>query len=306
MRFVLTLISNPATRDLTADHARTAQQTLTNVGYHPGEPVWLAQNVACDLFFDIDTDLQTARTRIHSTVADALGGAPLDVVIQPDSNRRKHLLVADMDSTIIGQECLDELADFAELKDKVSAITKRAMAGEIEFEPALRERVGLLKGLDEGVLQQVFETRITLAPGATELVQTMRANNAVTCLVSGGFTFFTQKVADAAGFEFQKGNTLVSHDGKLTGEVREPILGRQAKLETLLEFQQQHGLESAQSIAVGDGANDVAMIKVAGMGVAIRANQVLIDAADAALAHGDLTALLYLQGYRAEDFVGDV
>lgn len=303
MQFVLTLIGNPATRDLTDSHVQDAQQSLTRAGCSMADPAWLAPDVACDVFFDTECDLVTARTTLGTAISDALGKAPVDVIIQLDSQRRKQLFIADMDSTIINQECLDELADFAGFKNQVSAITKRAMAGEIDFEPALKERVSLLKGLDASVLQQVFETRISLAPGATQLVNTMRANSAVTCLVSGGFTFFTQKVAEAAGFEFQRGNTLLSRDGKLTGEVGAPILGRKAKLEALLDFQEKFSLSSAQSMAVGDGANDVDMIKAAGMGVAIHANQVLIDAADAALTHSDLTALLYLQGYRAEDIV---
>jgi phosphoserine phosphatase len=305
MRFVLTLISDPAARNLTEECAQTALMSLTRAGMQAGNLVWLASRIACDIVFDTDTtNSDVSHASLETMIANDLGDAPLDVVIQSNRNRRKQLLVADMDSTVIEQECLDELADFVGLKAKVSDITKRAMAGKIQFEPALKERVSLLKGLDEHVLKEVFTKRITLTPGAAELVGTMRAHGAVTCLVSGGFTFFTQRVAAAAGFELQRGNTLLSDKGKLTGQVGEPILGRAAKLKTLSELQQNHYLSRDQTLVVGDGANDLAMIEAAGMGVAFRANQILMDGADVTIRHGDLTALLYIQGYHADEFTG--
>jgi len=224
-----------------------------------------------------------------------------DANILPGENRRKKLFVADMDSTIIGCECIDELADMVGLKPKVAAITERAMRGEIDFPVALRERVALLKGLPMETLARVFAERVRLNPGARALLATMRANGVHTILVSGGFTYFTSRVAAEAGFAEHQGNRLLDDGKALTGQVAEPILGREAKLRALEEAVGALGLSYADTMATGDGANDLDMIKKAGLGVAYHAKPVVAAAAAAAIAHGDLTGLLYLQGYRASE-----
>ncbi len=229
----------------------------------------------------------------------------LDANCVPAQDRRKRLLIADMDSTIIPVECIDEVADFAGVRAHVAAITERAMRGELDFEEALRARVALVEGLPEAELQAVYDQRVSLTPGARMLVRTMRANGAVTALISGGFTFFTQRVAAAAGFEMQQANRLLSAGGRLTGRVAEPVLGRAAKLEALQRIAGERGIALGETLAVGDGANDLGMIEAAGLGVAFRAKPIVADRARASIRHGDLTALLYLQGYRAEDFVAD-
>jgi phosphoserine phosphatase len=210
-----------------------------------------------------------------------------------------------MDSTIINVECLDELADFAGVKAQVAEITERAMRGELEFEGALRERVGMLKGLSLSALQQAYDERVRLNPGARTLVRTMAANGARCVLVSGGFTFFTGRVAEACGFHANRANTLIEAAGALTGEVGEPILGREAKLAALKEEAGALGLDLSRTLAIGDGANDLAMIEAAGLGVAYRAKPIVAAQADAKVDHADLTALLYFQGYRADQFVVD-
>jgi phosphoserine phosphatase len=228
---------------------------------------------------------------------------PIDVCVVPVEGRRKALLIADMDSTIIQQECIDEMADILGLKPRIAAITERAMRGEIPFEAALTERLALLAGLAEGDLQRVFDERITLMPGAPTLVATMRAGGAFTALVSGGFSFFTSRVAAAVGFDVNRANTLEVVDGRLTGRVVGPILGREAKLTALEHYRGEHGLAAAATMAVGDGANDLAMIKAAGLGVAYRAKPLVAEQAHAGIAHGDLRALLFLQGYARSEFV---
>ncbi|MGB9367083.1 MAG: phosphoserine phosphatase SerB, partial [Xanthobacteraceae bacterium] len=233
----------------------------------------------------------------------ALKDHPIDVVVQPLGSRRKRLFVADMDSTMIEQECIDELADYVGLKAHVAAITERAMRGEIAFEPALRERVALLKGLPVAVVDEVIEKRITLTPGGRTLVATMRANGAYACLVSGGFTLFTGRIAAMTGFDEHRGNTLMVKDGKLSGRVQEPVLGRDAKRATLIELRERLGLSPQDTLAAGDGANDIPMIEAAGLGVAYHAKPKVAEAAHARIDHGDLTALLYLQGYARADFV---
>jgi phosphoserine phosphatase len=224
-------------------------------------------------------------------------------VVQANANRRKRLLIADMDSTMIGQECVDELADRVGLKARVAAITERAMRGDIAFEPALRERVALLAGLPASVIAEVIAERIRLTPGGPTLVATMRANGAYTCLVSGGFTLFAERIAAMSGFDENRANRLVVTDGRLAGRVEEPILGREAKLATLKDLTARLGLETAATLAVGDGANDLAMLLSAGLGVAYHAKPVVAAQAHARIDHGDLTALLYMQGYRREEFV---
>ncbi|HET7086933.1 MAG TPA: phosphoserine phosphatase SerB [Rhizomicrobium sp.] len=227
-------------------------------------------------------------------------GKAWDINLVATEKRRKKLLVADMDSTIINVECLDELADMAGLKPKIAAITERAMRGELEFEAALKERVGMLKGLKLDALERTYAERVRLNPGAKSLLATMRANGAHTMLVSGGFGYFTSRVAEAAGFHTERGNTLLDDGAALTGEVGMPILGREAKLQALEEAVAALKIDFAESLAVGDGANDLAMIQKAGLGVAYHAKPVVAEAAGAAINHNDLTALLYLQGYSDE------
>jgi phosphoserine phosphatase len=239
---------------------------------------------------------------VKAAVDAALSDLPVDFCVQPWDGRRKRLLIADMDSTIIGCECLDELADFAGVKAQVSEITERAMRGEIGFEGALRERVAMLKGLPISALAECYQDRVRLNPGAQTLVKTMAGHGARCLLVSGGFRYFTSRVAEACGFDEDRANTLIEADGVLTGAVGEPILGREAKLAALLEEAARLGLDPAQTLAVGDGANDLAMIEAAGLGVAYRAKPVVAAQAHARVDHTDLTSLLYFQGYAAQDF----
>lgn len=227
-----------------------------------------------------------------------------DWALLPAAGRRKKLLVADMDSTVIGCECIDELADFAGRKHEISAITERAMRGELDFEAALTERVAMLKGLPVSALQQCFDERVRLNPGAETLVGTMRAHGARCVLVSGGFTFFTTRVATRAGFQAQRANTLLDDGARLTGEVGRPILGREAKLAALREEAAAFGVDPAEAMAVGDGANDLAIIKAAGLGVAYRAKPVVAAEADAEIKYAALDAALFFQGYARADFVG--
>jgi phosphoserine phosphatase len=228
----------------------------------------------------------------------------VDVVVQPAANRRKKLFLADMDSTMIGQECIDELADYVGLKGRVAAITERAMRGEAAFEPALRERVALLEGLPVSVIDEVIQERIKLTPGGRTLIATMRANGARSCMVSGGFTLFTDRIAAMIGFDESRANTLTLIDGhKLAGEVAEPIFGRDGKRAALIELRNKLGLAKADTLAIGDGANDIDMILEAGLGVAFHAKPKVATAAAARIDHCDLTALLYVQGYNRQDFV---
>ena len=255
---------------------------------------------ATDVILEAD-DLAAVRAALHP----ALDGQPVDWCVQPLAGRRKQLLIADMDSTIINVECIDELADFAGLKAQVSAITERAMRGELDFASALRERVAMLKGLPVADLQRVYDERVRLNPGARTLVRTMAASGARCVLVSGGFSFFTARVAQAALFQAHRGNSLIEKDGVLTGEVGEPILGREAKLAALKEEAAARKLDLTETLAVGDGANDLAMIEAAGLGVAYRAKPIVAAQADARIDHCDLTALLFFQGYEIGGFVTD-
>ena len=260
-----------------------------------GEPVVLGPDA-------IDLSVSGEIADLKAQVAAAIGDQPIDFAVQPAENRRKRLLIADMDSTIINVECLDELADFAGVKDKVSEITERAMRGELAFEGALRERVGMLKGLGVEALQSCYDQRVQLNPGAEILVRTMAQHGARCALVSGGFTFFTSRVAQAAGFHLNRANTLIEADGALTGQVGDPILGKEAKLAALNEETSALGLTPADALAVGDGANDLAMIEAAGLGVAYRAKPIVAAQAHAKVDHTDLTTLLYFQGYKASEF----
>ncbi len=242
---------------------------------------------------------------VRQAAREALEGAGVDYCVQSWDGRRKKLLIADMDSTVIDVECLDELADFAGKKAEVSAITERAMRGELVFESALRERVAMLKGLPAADLQACYDQRVRLNPGARTFVRTMAAHGARCLLVSGGFTFFTSRVAQAAGFHENRANTLGEADGALDGTVGDPILGREAKLAALEGEAGRLGIELSQTLAIGDGANDLAMIGAAGLGVPYRATPIVAAEADAKIDHADLTAALYFQGYRADEFVTD-
>jgi phosphoserine phosphatase len=296
MSLVATLICHPANPALDSTVVDGARAILSEAG--PAH--WLFDEVAVDIPFDSDEPIAAIVTRL----TQARGDLPIDIVVQPRIDRRKKLFLADMDSTMIGQECVDELADFAGLKAHVASITERAMRGDIAFEPALRERVALLKGLAVGVVDEVLKQRITLTPGGRELVATMRTHGAYTCLISGGFTLFTNAIAAMIGFQENRANELKVLDGKLTGEVAEPILGRAAKLATLIELREAFDLDNLDTLVVGDGANDLGMIEAAGLGVAYHAKPAVAAAAAARIDHGDLTALLYAQGYRREEFVG--
>ena len=264
-----------------------------------GMPIWLSPDRACDIPVSFASP-ELIEILPHGFVH---AGEGVDVNVLSPANRRKKLLVADMDSTIIGCECLDELADMAHLKPQIAAITEQAMNGEIAFEPALRERVTLLKGLALTALERTYKERVKLNPGAKALVATMKKHGARTCLVSGGFTYFTQRVAKDAGFDDNQANTLLDDGSRLTGEVKEPILGREAKLSALKAEIDKLRIAPEESLAVGDGANDLSMIQYAGLGVAYRAKPIVAEAAGAAIKYGDLRALLYLQGYSDADIV---
>ncbi len=294
MSLVATLVSTPTAPAVDADLVRRAADAL---GVSEA-PVVLAPGVAADIRFEGEN-----ASSAEALLREIIGRAPVDVFVQPETGRRKRLLIADMDSTMIRQECIDELAAELGLKDRISDITERAMRGEIEFEPALRERVGLLAGLPVSAVDTVLSSRISLMPGGRTLVQTMKANGAYCALVSGGFTHFTKAVAAMIGFDENQANTLLEKDGRLTGKVAEPILGRDAKRARLEFLAADQGLSFSETLAVGDGANDLAMIERSGTGVAYRAKPAVAEAADFRIDHGDLTALLYLQGYAESEFV---
>jgi phosphoserine phosphatase len=294
MTHVATLIAPPDA--LTAEAVERARAVLPGAA----APLWLAPAAAADIPFTLSAaaDQRALTERLRGLTSAT------DVVLQPTANRRKKLFLADMDSTMIQQECIDELADYVGLKSHVAAITERAMRGEIAFEPALRERVGLLEGLSVSVIEEVLHDRIKLTPGARTLVKTMRANGARTCMVSGGFTHFTDRIAAMIGFDENRANSLTVVDGyKLAGTVAEPIFGRDGKRAALIELRDELGLGKADTMAIGDGANDLDMILEAGLGVAYHAKPKVAAEASARIDHGDLTALLYVQGYRREEFV---
>jgi phosphoserine phosphatase len=294
MPLVATLVSHPARRALTPALANMATAAVGASAVR-----WLAEGVACDL--EVDAGRQAEE--IDAILRATLISEPIDVIVQPVGGRRKKILIADMDSTMIDQECIDELADEVGLKQHVAAITARAMRGEIAFEPALRERVALLKGLDLAIIDRIVGERITLASGARTLVRTMRANGGYAALVSGGFDVFTSRIAEKLGFHENRANRLIDAGGRLAGEVAEPILGRAAKADALHEIAARLGLTPADAIAVGDGANDLDMIRLAGTGVALHAKPAVAAEAKVRIDHADLTALLYLQGYSRDEFV---
>lgn len=287
---VVTLLTNPETPVL----ERVTVESLRNA-WGGSDAVWLDPGVAAE--FPVE-----AMPANRWEVWEGLQALRIDMVVQKAEGRRKRLLIADMDSTMIRQECIDELADEAGVGARVAEITARAMNGELDFEVALRERVELLKGLPEAVIARVLRDRITLMPGGTVLLATMKANGAYTALVSGGFTAFTQAVAGLLGFDENRANTLHVADGKLTGTVAEPILGKEAKVTALNEITARLGISPEQALAVGDGANDLPMLRAAGTGVALHAKPSVQAGCDVRVNHGDLTALLFLQGYSRNEF----
>ncbi|WP_040677399.1 phosphoserine phosphatase SerB [Rhizobium mesoamericanum] len=294
MALVATLVANPSNPVLTPMIAEQAAGAVTASGLY-----WLADGIACDIALRDGTDVEAARANILAVI----GSAAIDLVVQDAEMRRKRLLIADMDSTMIGQECIDELAAEVGLKEKVAAITARAMNGEVAFEPALRERVSLLKGLPISVVDEVISRRITLTPGGPELIATMKSKGHYTALVSGGFTVFTSPIAKTLGFDENRANVLLEDNGVLTGFVAEPILGKQAKVDALNDISAKLGISPEDAMAVGDGANDLGMLQLAGSGVALHAKPTVAAQAKIQVNYGDLSALLYIQGYRKSDFV---
>ncbi len=287
--FIATLLTNPLGPTLD----RTTVESLRNA-WGGGDAVWLSPGIAAE--FPVQPPLNAPE------VWASLQIMGIDLVIQPDSDRKKKVLLADMDSTMIGQECIDELAAEAGVGPHVADITARTMNGDLDFEDALRERVALLKGLSASVIDKVLADRITLMPGGATLVATMKVNGAYTALVSGGFTAFTQAIAARLGFDEHRANTLLSVEGRLTGQVADPILGRQAKFQALDDITARLGFTRSDVLAVGDGMNDLLMLANAGTGVAFHAKPALQQACDVRINHGDLTALLYLQGYHRDEF----
>lgn len=290
--FTVTLLAAPSRADLSP----SLVDELCSA-WNGGHVIWLAAGIAAE--FPLP-----AEPVDFWQVWEQLQARGFDIAIQPTQGRRKAVLLADMDSTMIQQECIDELAAVAGAGERVAAITARAMNGELNFHEALLARVGLLAGLPETAIREVLDTRITLAPGGRELVATMRAQGAYTALVSGGFTDFTGPIARTLGFDEHRANTLLAEGGVLTGQVTLPILGREAKVEALNDITAARGLSAADVLAVGDGANDLGMLQLAGMGVALHAKPAVAAQVGLRINHGDLTALLYLQGYAAEEFVG--
>jgi phosphoserine phosphatase len=292
MTHVATLIAETSALDTAAVERARAELP------EAGTAVWLSPGTAADIPFTLSagSDQRTLSERLRGLFDG------VDVVVQPAAHRRKRLFLADMDSTMIGQECIDELADHAGLKARIAAITERAMHGDIAFEPALRERVALLKGLPAAVVADVIDSRIRMTPGARTLIATLRANGAHTCMVSGGFTLFTDRVAAMIGFDEARANRLVLDGAKLAGTVIEPIFGREHKRAALIELRERFGLARQDTMAIGDGANDMDMIAEAGLGVAYHAKPKVAAAARARIDHGDLTALLYVQGYKKDEF----
>lgn len=288
--FIVTLLAAPARADL----HRTTVESLRDA-WAGGEAIWLNPGIAAE--FPVAT-IPANRWEVWEGL-QALG---VDLVVQPAEGRRKRMLLADMDSTMIGQECIDELADMAGVGAHVTAITARAMNGELDFETALIERVALLKGLPESVIVQVLAERITYTPGGRELIATMQGEGGYAALVSGGFTAFSGAVAAHLGFDEHRANTLLAEGGLLTGQVARPILGREAKVAALDDITARLGITPAEVLAVGDGANDLGMLHRAGAGVALHAKPAVAAQCDIRINHGDLSALLYIQGYAVSDF----
>lgn len=293
--FVATLI---ASGKLTDEVVRTAFDRLHSSGHKVIAEHWLDEGDAADIFFE--GDLASARQ-----VLAGMDHGELDIIVQPEADRRKKMIIADMDSTMITVECIDELADYAGLKPQIAAITERAMRGELDFRAALDERVGLLRGLSEEALADCRRERVTLTGGARTLVQTMKAHGAHAVLISGGFIPFAGPVGAEIGFDKVFANELEIQDGKLTGVVLEPIVDSSAKLARLKSEAEELGITPAHVLAVGDGANDIPMIVAAGLGAGYRPHPACAEAADAAILHHDLTALLWAQGYKRSEWVLD-
>lgn len=289
MTQILVLVADPARRALSPEDLAPVPAA--------GPAVWLSPGKAVEI--PVGPELS------HDRVREFLGEDPVDFALLPPEGRRKRLLLADMDSTIITVECLDELADFADVKPQVAAITERAMRGELDFKAALRERVAMLTGLEEAALSRTYAERVTLTPGARTLVMTMRRSGAYAALVSGGFTYFTSRVREAAGFDVDLANRLVIDAGRLSGGVEEPILDSAVKLSTLRRLAAERGLAEEDTLAVGDGANDLPMLQAAGLGVAFHAKPQVAAGARVRVEHGDLTTLLYFQGFRDAEFITD-
>jgi phosphoserine phosphatase len=292
--FIATLI---AKERLAGGDISAAEDALAATGVQAFGRSWIEDDFACDLLFP------SSPGKARAALEGLLDG--VDVVVQGEAGRRKALLVADMDSTMIAVECIDELADYAGLKAEVAAVTERAMRGEIGFEAALAERVALLEGLEEETIARCHAERVRITPGAEALVRTMRRDGALTLLVSGGFTVFADEVAREIGFDRAFANRLDMREGRLAGTVASPILGAEGKRQALADALAERGLDSAASLAIGDGANDVPMLRAAGLGVAYHAKPAAAEAADAVILHCDLTALLYAQGYARSEWASD-
>ncbi len=296
---VVTLIANRSQEKLSRGLLSDIKKRIEPAAAAGVGEEWLAEGEAIDFLFDLK-DAKTLKVGIKSYLSEK----PYDFAILPRHGRKKKLLVSDMDSTMIGQECIDEMADVLGIGAEVAAITERAMNGELDFKEALTHRVALLKGMDASLLETVYGQRITLTPGAKTLVKTMREHGAFTLLVSGGFTYFTQLVAEAAGFHGDIANRLEIENNVLTGEVAQPILDKDAKLNALLAAAEQMKLEPSQTLAIGDGANDLPMLKAAGLSVGYRAKEIVRKEVTAAINHTDLTSVLYFQGYKKAEFMG--
>ena len=297
MNHILTLICNPRTAILNDEALTMATSCLSELGAETADASWLAHGIACDIPF-CGLDIEVVKANVQHKFREL----PVDIIAQKSTNRRKKLLVADMDSTMIMGETLDDLAEFAGHKDKVAAITRLAMNGELHFVDALKQRIKLLKGLSLDNLKKTM-ARVELTPGGKTLVQTMKANGAVTILISGGFTYFTDRVRDMIGFDRAQGNNFEISDAKLTGQVLEPIIDKNAKLVILKKFAAEYGIAEIDTIAAGDGANDLPMLMAANTGVAYHAKPAVSELARISINYGDLTALLYIQGYRKEEFI---
>ncbi len=291
MDSVVILIAAPGSRAISEPIARSVSKLTGD------EVQWLDGAEA------LQSTVKVVSSGLRAELVNLVAGHPIDIAILPVSNRRKRLVLADMDSTMIGQECIDELGALAGAGERIKAITLSAMRGELDFETALKARLALLRGLPENSIGRILKERITFTPGGRTLIQTMKAHGGYAVLVSGGFVQFTGHVAQALGFDEHRANELLIDEGKLTGGVREPILGKDAKLAALHEFTRRLGLSLEDTIAVGDGANDIPMLQASGLGVALHAKPTVRDSAAVSIVHGDLTALLYLQGYRRTEFV---